>query len=73
MFGVIVRATGFGLIVFSLFDFVGLIMRVLGLPGHTDAAFESVLIAGGAYFLLGLAIICAADLIVRLAYGRPSN
>ena len=70
VFGIIVRATGFGLVVLSLFDFAGAALRMMQLSGYSDAPMDSILIAGISYLLLGTVIFFAAELIVRLAYGR---
>jgi hypothetical protein len=73
VFGIIVRSTGFGLIILSVFYFLGAALWTLHVPKYADIEVESYIAAAGTLLAVGAAVFFAANFIVRLAYGAPSK
>jgi hypothetical protein len=73
VFGVIVRAAGFGFVVAGVLDIGHLAIEFLGLPVHTSYPPALVWTAAGLWFLLGLSLLAGASLIVRLIYGKDDS
>jgi hypothetical protein len=72
LLGVLIRAAGLGLIGCGLIDLGHLVTRGLGLSGTAQYPAAVLATAMAVWFILGLVIIAAADLVVRLVYRRSS-
>ena len=72
LLGVLIRAAGLGFIGCGVVDVVHLLARAIGAP--TTQQYPSAMLATAVvfWFLLGVAIIASADLVVRLVYRRGS-
>ena len=74
LLGVLVRAGGLVLVLFSAFDFLHVGEKLVGIPWASSyPPFSRVILAGVVYIAFGLAIIWFAEAIVRFAYGRVQN
>jgi hypothetical protein len=70
-YGLIVRIAGSAFVVFALFDLVRAASTGLGFPlGSTDPV-SNDLIGAFEWGVIGVAMLIAAERIVRLVYGRP--
>jgi hypothetical protein len=71
LLGVLIRAAGLGFIGCGFIDLGHMVTHLLGLSAEPYPA-TVVLSAMAFWFILGLAIIASADLVVRLVYRRRS-
>jgi hypothetical protein len=68
LFGVVVRTVGIAMIIYGLYDIFFLVIMAMGMEYESHHSTELVAWAAGFFLLLGVAIIGAAERIVRLAY-----
>ena len=71
VFGLIVRVMGLALVLFGLLDLASLPLHLMGLSARPDVKAPQLAAAAVTYLVTGVAVICLANLITRLVYGRP--
>lgn len=70
IFGLIVRVTGLGFVLVGLVDLGHLLVVVAGLPLASSYAPSVTLAAAAFWGVLGVGLLCGANLLTRLIYGR---
>jgi len=70
LFGVAIRIGGMVFIVYALFGLIRAVVQLTGLPYPSQYSLEVDLISTAGYFVLGLALVMGAGIIVRASYWR---
>jgi len=70
LFGVGVRLGGVAMLVGGGLDLLGAVLRLSGLYVNQSHTVNQLVIGAVFYALAGAALLCGADLIVRLSYRR---
>ena len=73
LLGVFVRLIGLACLLFSLFDLYWLVVKLAGMPTHSDLTPVEGLRGFVSWLIVGLAILFGADWISRLAYLRTTK
>jgi hypothetical protein len=68
LFGLAVRLGGLVFLVFSLFDFVHVLLKVLGMADPSATPLASTLVAAVSYLVIGTIGLLGADWLVRVSY-----
>ncbi len=72
IFGLIVRITGFGFSIYSVFFAFSAVAKLFNLSAPSRTTLPAVLLAFGVFLLIGVALMGTAEWIVRFAY-RPKE
>ena len=71
LLGVFVRLAGLGSLVMAVFDIYNVAVKTLGIATSSTAPIRADARGAIIYLVLGLGILAASNLLVRLAYWQP--